>query len=223
MSPRMVPVFLEPTKKRKIVVFGGGMVAYRKCKQFEGFDITVVAEKTVQNMDEVCDRIVLDRFDPSDVSEYLGGAFIAVAATNSAELNAAIRESAEARGILVNSAHGGGNVLLPSSVRKEGYTVAVSSEGSVPAFPPYVAKAIDGLLGKEYDMMLALLMELRKDLKDRIPLQTERAEFLAEVLDDSAIWRKLKEGDRRGAMEKARAIESGYAQRADSTKPRAQS
>ncbi len=223
MSPRMVPVFLEPTKKRKIVVFGGGMVAYRKCKQFEGFRITVVAERTVQGMDEVCDEIISERFKPSDVPAYLEEAFMAVAATDSAELNAAIRDSAESRGILVNSAHGGGDVLLPSSVRKEGYTVAVSSEGSVPAFPPYVAKMIDGFLGREYDMMLSLLTDLRKDLKDRISLQTDRAAFLAEVLDDHAVWRKLKEGDRKGALDKARTIEGKYAQRTDSTKPRAQS
>ena len=41
---RKVPVFLEPTKDRRIAVFGGGMVAYRKCRQFEGFDITVIAD-----------------------------------------------------------------------------------------------------------------------------------------------------------------------------------
>ncbi|NCA73547.1 MAG: NAD(P)-dependent oxidoreductase [Gammaproteobacteria bacterium] len=35
---RMVPVFLVPTG-RKVVVFGGGAVALRKCRHFEGFRI----------------------------------------------------------------------------------------------------------------------------------------------------------------------------------------
>ena len=223
MSPRMVPVFLEPTKERKVVVFGGGMVAYRKCRQFEGFRITVVADRTVPGMEDVCDELVLEHFDPSDISPFLEGAFIAVAATDSKNLNAAIRDSARSKGVLVNSAHGGGDVLLPSSVRKKHYTVAVSSEGSVPAFPPYVAKKIDGFLGEEYDMMLSLLTDLRKDLKDRIGSQPERAEFLAEVLGDEDIWHMLREGDREGAMEKALDIEEGYTQRADSTNPLAQS
>ena len=170
---RKVPVFLEPTKDRKIAVFGGGMVAYRKCRQFEGFDITVIADRTVPEMDSVCDRIVLAHFDPSDLDQYLDGVFIAVAATDSKALNAAITETAKKHGCLVNSAHGGGDVLLPSSVRKENYTVAVSSEGSVPAFPPYVAKMIDGFLGPEYDLMMDLLRTLRKDLQEKVPAAQE--------------------------------------------------
>ncbi len=188
---RKVPVFLEPTKDRRIVVFGGGMVAYRKCKQFEGFDITVVAEKTVPDMENVCDRIVLAHFDPSDISGYLEGAFIAVAATDSKNLNAAITECAKKNGCLINSAHGGGDILLPSTVRKETYTVAVSSEGSVPAFPPYVAKKINELLGPEYDCMMELLKILRSDLQARISEQPKRAEFLAEILASEDIWHMI--------------------------------
>ena len=207
---RKVPVFLEPTKGRKIAVFGGGMVAYRKCRQFEGFDITVIADRTVPEMDSVCDRIILAHFDPSDLDQYLEGVFIAVAATDSKALNAAITETAKKHGCLVNSAHGGGDVLLPSSVRKENYTVAVSSEGSVPAFPPYVAKMIDGFLGPEYDLMMDLLRTLRKDLQEKVSQQPRRAEFLAEVLDSEEVWDALRAGDSGKAMEIARSIQAKY-------------
>ena len=186
------------------------MVAYRKCRQFEGFDITVIADRTVPEMEGVCDRIILAHFDPSDLDQYLDGAFIAVAATDSKALNAAIAETAKKHGCLVNSAHGGGDVLLPSSVRKENYTVAVSSEGSVPAFPPYVAKKIDGFLGPEYDLMMDLLRTLRKDLQGRVSQQPKRAEFLAEVLDNQEVWDLLKSGDTEKALEISRTIEAKY-------------
>jgi siroheme synthase, N-terminal domain len=206
----MVPVFLEPTKDRRIVVFGGGAVAFRKCKQFEGFRITVVAEETVPGMEGVCDEIVRGRIDPDDVSPYLDGAFIAVAATSDQSLNSSIRDSAKAAGVLVNSAHGGGDILLPSSVRKKGYTVAVSSEGSVPAFPPYVAERIDGFLGEEYDLMLSLLSDVRKGLKDRVKTQPERAKLLAEILADEDIWHMLENGDIEGARKAAGELEKKY-------------
>lgn len=207
---RKVPVFLEPTKDRKIVVFGGGMVAYRKCVQFEGFDITVVSEKTVPGMEEVCDRIILAHIDSADITRYLEGAFIAVAATDSKQLNAAITECARNTGCLINSAHGGGDILLPSTVRKKNYTVAVSSEGSVPAFPPYVARKIDELLGPEYDGMMELLKYLRSDLQERISEQPKRAEFLAEILADEDIWHMISAQDHDGAVTLARSIESKY-------------
>lgn len=210
MSSRKVPIFLEPDEYRKIVVFGGGNVAYRKCKQFEGFHIKVVADRAVPDMENVCSEIVLEHFDPSDIGKYIGGAFIVVAATDSKQLNAAIRDSAKKAGVLVNSAHGGGDVLLPSSVRKDGYTVSVSSEGSVPAFPPFIAKKIDEFLGKDYDMMLELLIDLREGLQTRVKEQPMRAKFLAEVLDNEKIWESLRAGNMSEARSEADRIEENY-------------
>ncbi|MCQ2085685.1 MAG: hypothetical protein MJZ21_06035, partial [archaeon] len=119
-------------------------------------------------------------------------------------------ESAKKNGVLVNSAHGGGDILLPSTVRKENYTIAVSSEGSVPAFPPYVAKQIDSFLGPEYDLMMILLTHLRKDLQSVVSQQPKRAEFLAEVLADDSIWHMLKNNDLDSAKKAAQAIEEKY-------------
>ena len=44
-----------------------------------------------------------------------------------------------------------------------------------------------------YDRMLALLSELRGDIRGRIETQPERAAFLAKVLADEDIWRLLEE------------------------------
>ena len=209
MSPRKVPVFLEPSKNRRIVVFGGGQVAYRKCRQFEGFHITVIADRTVPEIGGVCDEVVLKRFTPDEIPALAEGAFLVVAATDSKELNAAITKTARENGILTNSAHGGGDVLLPSTVRREGFTVAVSSEGSVPAFPPYVAEYIDEQLGEEFDVMLALLKELRSGLQDRVKEQPKRAEFLAEILHSDEVWAAIST-DYDKALEIAREIEKRY-------------
>lgn len=210
---RKVPVYLEPTKDRRIVVFGGGAVALRKCRQFEGFRITVVAESTVPGTEEACDELILKRLSPSEIADYLKDAFLAVAATDDKTLNSAIVASAKGLGVPVNSAHGGGDVLLPSVVRKEHYSVAVSSEGSVPAFPPYVAKRIDEFLGPEYDLMMEVLMHIRKDLKESVSQQPKRAELLAEILSNEDIWNMLRNGGLEEAVSAAEDIESRYIDR----------
>ncbi len=176
-------------------MFGGGNVALRKCGQFSGFHITVVADKTVPGIENVCDRVILEHFSSEDIGPYLDDCFIVIAATDSKELNSAITLSARKHGILVNSAHGGGDVLLPSVIRKRHYSVAVSSEGSVPAFPPYVAERLDGYLGPEFDLMMELLMEIRKDLDTRISKQPARAELLSEILHDENIWGLLRNNE----------------------------
>lgn len=202
----MSPISLSPGN-RLVVVFGGGRVALRKCRHFEGFRIRVVSPEVLPELESLAEEVVREAVDPDTAAGFMDGADIVVAATASHELNDAIRDVSMSRGIMTNSAHGGGDVLIPSTLHRDGYTVTVSSEGRVPAFPPYVIQRIDGFLDPSYDAMLALLVDLRAVIRDRIPTQPGRAEFLAGVLADEGIWALLKEGDSEGAY--SAALERG--------------
>lgn len=198
----MSPISLSPGN-RLVVVFGGGRVALRKCRHFEGFRIRVVSPEVLPELESLAEEVVREAVDPDTAGGFMDGADIVVAATASHELNDAIRDVSMSRGIMTNSAHGGGDVLIPSTLHRDGYTVTVSSEGRVPAFPPYVIQKIDGFLDPSYDAMLALLVDLRAVIRDRIPTQPGRAEFLAGVLADEGIWALLGEGDSEGAYRAA--------------------
>lgn len=198
----MSPISLSPGN-RLVVVFGGGRVALRKCRHFEGFRIRVVSPEVLPELESLAEEVVREAVDPETATGFIDGADIVVAATASHELNDAIRDVSMSRGIMTNSAHGGGDVLIPSTLHRDGYTVTVSSEGRVPAFPPYVIQMIDGFLDPSYDAMLALLVDLRAVIRDRIPTQPGRAEFLAGVLADEGIWALLREGDSEGAYRAA--------------------
>lgn len=205
---RMSPIFLSPGD-RLVVVFGGGPVALRKCRHFEGFRLRVVAPDVMDELRDLADEVVSEAVDPGSAGRYMDGADIVVAATSSHGLNDSIRDIAMSKGIMTNSAHGGGDVLIPSTLRRDGFTVTVSSEGRVPAFPPYVISKIDGFLGPSYDSMLRLLVRLRAYIRDRIPTQPGRAEFLAGVLADDGIWALLEDGDEDAAFEAAIGRMSG--------------
>ncbi len=194
----MSPISLSPGN-RLVVVFGGGAVALRKCRHFEGFRIRVVSPEVLPELESMAEEVVREAVDPETAGPCMDGADIVVAATSSHELNDAIRDLSMSKGIMTNSAHGGGDVLIPSTLHRDGYTVTVSSEGRVPAFPPYVIKRIDDWLDPSYDAMLALLVDLRAVIRDRIPTQPGRAEFLAGVLADDDVWGLLRAGDREGA------------------------
>lgn len=205
---RMSPIFLSPGD-RLVVVFGGGPVALRKCRHFEGFRLRVVAPDVMDELRDLADEVVSEAVDPGSAGRYMDGADIVVAATSSHGLNDSIRDIAMSKGIMTNSAHGGGDVLIPSTLRRDGFTVTVSSEGRVPAFPPYVISKIDGFLDPSYDSMLRLLVRLRAYIRDRIPTQPGRAEFLAGVLADDGIWALLEDGDEDAAFEAAIGRMSG--------------
>ena len=196
----MSPIVLSPGN-RLVTVFGGGNVALRKCRHFEGFRIRVVADRILPELRDLADEVVDSAVDASTAGEYMDGSDIVVAATSDHALNDSIRDLSMSKGIMTNSAHGGGDVLIPSTLKRDGYTVTVSSEGRVPAFPPYVIQRIDELLDPSYDRMLELLMMLRREIRTRIPTQPERAKYLADILADGEVWDLLRKDDIQSAFD----------------------
>lgn len=203
---QMSPILLSPGN-RLVTVFGGGKVALRKCRHFDGFRIRVVSEEVLPELEDLAEEVFRDTIDRGNVERYVGGSDIVVAATSDHALNDMIRDTAMSKGIMTNSAHGGGDVLIPSTLHRDGWTVCVSSEGRVPAFPPYVIGKIDEALDPSYDAMLSLLVDLRGVIRERIGTQPARAEFLAGVLADEDVWHMLREGDVAGA--RATALSRG--------------
>ena len=189
----MSPIYLSPGNRR-IVVFGGGKVALRKCQHFKGFHITVVSLEILPELRELADEFIESSINPSSCGKYMDGADIVIAATSDHSLNNAIRDVSMSKGIMTNSAHGGGDVLIPSVLKRPTYSVTVSSEGRVPAFPPYVVERLDEFLDPSYDSMMLLMMRIRPIIKDKIADQPGRAKFLADVINDDGIWNLLKEG-----------------------------
>lgn len=202
---RMVPVFLAPAG-RSIVVFGGGPVALRKCRHFEGFKLTVVAEDHLPEFSEVADKLVRSTVTTENAGSFMDGAYMVIAATSSKELNGGIRDVAMEKGIPVNSAHGGGDVLIPSTLRRGGFTVTVSSEGRAPSFPPYVIAQIDKSLDGSYERMLEIIVKLRPSVMEQIGTQAERVKVLEQITSDQAIWKMLRSGNESGALSEARKI-----------------
>ena len=188
----MSPIYLSPGKRR-IVVFGGGKVALRKCQHFEGFHIKVISKEILPELRQIADETVETDIDPETAGKWMDGADIVIAATSVHELNNAIRDISLSKGIMTNSAHGGGDVLIPSVLKRPGYSVTVSSEGRVPAFPPYVVRALDNFLDSSYDSMLDLLVRVRPIIKQKIATQPERAQFLADILENENVWKLLRE------------------------------
>ena len=197
---RYVPIFISPSSLR-ITVFGGGNVALRKCRHFEGAEITVISETVLPEIEKLAHNIIRARI-PNDVRSSMIGADMVIAATDDPDLNRKIRDSAKSIGIFANSSHGGGDLLIPSVLRRDMYTVAVSSEGNAPAFPPYLIGELNEFLDDHYDFALQLATEMRLIAKERIPELRDRRAFAEGILRDADILKAVSEHD----MESARKL-----------------
>ena len=193
---------------RHVTVFGGGQVALRKCNHFRDSNITVIAEKVLPEFNDIVKKIIIRRIDETEISSFLHDSDIVIAATNDKELNDTITRKSKDLGVPVNSAHGGGDILIPSVLEKKGYIVAVSSKGKVPAFPPFVVEELDKLLDSRFDTMLDMMIILRSRYSDMWD-QKRRSRFYYTVLRDKEIFEHICNDNIEAALERAKRMGEG--------------
>jgi precorrin-2 dehydrogenase/sirohydrochlorin ferrochelatase len=188
----LLPLSLD-LRSRLVVIFGGGMVGERKARLFSGHArVRVVSKDFTQCLQQMADvgGLELIRDDASvSYKRHLKGAFIAVPATSNRELNADIEEKAREMGILVNRVDGSGEVVVPSLIRKDPITIAITTES--PALSKYMRQKLERELTENYRDMALLLRQIREDLKLSVPSQKDRSRIIGDILEDEEIWRLL--------------------------------
>lgn len=97
MGTKRFPLFVDLTGK-KAVVIGGGTVGLRRAEVLARFgaEVTVISPALSRTMDGI--RHIPRKYAPGD----LEGVFLAIAATDDPQVNAAARQEARRLGILFN-------------------------------------------------------------------------------------------------------------------------
>ncbi len=184
----MFPTFLD-FRSRRVVVVGGGPVAAAKIGALveAGADVTVVAPEVVPEIEGRGVTVVRRPFAESD----LDGAWWVVAAAPK-DVNRRVRAAADARRVFVNAvddpAHA--TAYLGGVVRRDGVTVAISTDGRAPALAGLLREAIDAWLPPRLDEWLSASDEARRRWKaERVPMEERRPQLL-ETLNDLYAKRK---------------------------------
>jgi uroporphyrin-III C-methyltransferase/precorrin-2 dehydrogenase/sirohydrochlorin ferrochelatase len=174
---RLYPVFLRLARCR-VVVVGGGPVAASKLAGLAGTGarISVVAPEIVAEIRRSGATLIQREFVPGD----LDGAWLAVAAAP-AEVNRSVRAAADERGIFVNAVDDPGNAsaYLGGVLRRDGVTVAVSTQGRAPALAGLLREALDAVLPEELGTWVAAARGLRERQRSMgLPLSARRPALL---------------------------------------------
>ena len=172
------PIALDLSGRRAVVV-GGGEVALRKARALAdaGAHVRVVAPKLVAGFTED------GRFEclaARHEKQHLEGALVAVAATDDEAVNRRVAEDARTAGVLVNVVDRPElcDFIVPAQVRRGDLLIAVSTGGAAPSLARRLRERLEKEFGPEYAMYLAVLGEVREDLKKRnIPPDLRRRIF----------------------------------------------
>ena len=187
--PRL-PVFLR-FDRRRVVVVGGGHVAEAKIPALlaAGGNVTVVAPSICRAIDRSQVTVIERAFEPSDLD---GAWFVTAAATR--EVNRAVRQAAEERGVFVNAVDDPSNATayLGGTIARGGVTVAFSTAGRAPALAGLLREAFDELVPADIDAWAERASLLSREQRaDEVPMPLRRPQLL-EALN------RLYESRRRG-------------------------
>jgi uroporphyrin-III C-methyltransferase/precorrin-2 dehydrogenase/sirohydrochlorin ferrochelatase len=172
------PAFLD-LASRTVVVVGGGPVAASKIESLlsAGARVTVVAPSIHPGIERAGVEIVRREFRDED----LDGAWWVVAAAPPA-VNRQVNAAAEARRVFVNAVDDPqhATAYLGGVVRRDGITIAISTDGRAPALAGLLREALDGFLPREIDAWLNASDGARKLWRaEKTPMDARRPQLLA--------------------------------------------
>jgi len=168
----------------KCVVAGGGKVAAAKIEGLLscGAKVLVVAPEAVRRIRTRASAGELvwqaRRFSPRD----LRGAFLAIAATDSASTNESVFRSCQAQKVLCNSVDDPEHCdfFYPAVVRRGPLQIAISTSGSSPALAARLRRELARQFGPEWAPFVKRLAGERKKLL-RLPPSTQRKKLLKQL------------------------------------------
>ncbi len=145
----LYPIFLDLSGRRCVVV-GGGEVANRKARKLlqARARVVVISPEIEPELESVAVEVHRRPNREGD----LEGAYLAFAATNAREVNAAVAREAKERGVPINVADkpSEGDFALPSTLRRGRLQVAVSTGGASPTLAQRIRGELEEAFGPEW-------------------------------------------------------------------------
>ena len=189
---------------RKCVVVGGGEVALRKVKTLlqHGANVEVISPDLCPELARLTESGEISMRNHAYQTGDLAGAFLAIAATDDAVLNRRVAEEARNKSVLVNVVDDAENsdFIVPSYLRRNGLTIAVSTSGQSPALARKIRTRLEKEITSQYGTLTRLIGEVRAEIK-REGMKIENNHW-QEALDLDLLLELLK----KGGKEKAKAI-----------------
>lgn len=196
MLPHYIPLMLNCTGRRCVVV-GGGEVAARKAAALiaASADTIVISPSLAPHLMACYEKGQMKWNNRNYREGDLKGAYLVYAATDKEEVNAAVVKEAEGWGILVNDTSDGmrGTFITPASFRRGGLIVAVSTSGAGPLVSRKLCREVDAAFGDHYEAYIDFLSRVRGQIKDRVH-DAERRKSLYRSLAEMDILAQIREG-----------------------------
>jgi precorrin-2 dehydrogenase/sirohydrochlorin ferrochelatase len=162
------PVFLD-IKGRNCVIVGGGEVALRKAERLLdcGAKVLVISPKLTPELTALKDKGLITHVASEYSGDLIDKAALIIGATDDEKTNARISQDARAKGIPVNIVDDPQkcDFILPAIAQRGDLFMAIGTGGKSPALARHLREELEARYGKEYEIFLNILGELRKKME----------------------------------------------------------
>ena len=182
---KFFPVFLD-LQQRSCIVIGGNNNAARKIRLLldAGASITIISEQLGVDTQRLIATRPIKHLARSFQAPDLQGAVLAIAATDSYEINQSVSQAAQRLGIPVNVVDQPDlcSFIVPSLVDRTPVLVAISTGGTAPVLARLLRARLETLIPASYGRLAALVGNLRNQVKQRFPDIDARRRFWESIL-----------------------------------------
>jgi siroheme synthase-like protein len=185
---------------RLAVVVGNGRGALRSARSLiaHGADVVIISPDTSNDLLQMEADGELSLEVRAYAAGDLDGAFLAIVASGSSEVDAAVVEEAHERGVLVNVAGDAdaSDFIVPSVVRRGALQIAVTTGGGAPSVAREVRGGIAEAYGPEWEVYTRLVTELRVLAIERTGRTDAELAPLFAAVSDSDLRSRLAAGEK---------------------------
>ena len=180
--------FMIEVKGHKALVVGAGQSAKYKIRALSEFgaDVTVVAPVISADVVKQGKNVRIERrvYRPGETKGYE----IVVAATDNSAVNKQVAHDAARFGAICTVADDPlrGGFIFPAIIKKDNYSVAISTDGKSPLLAKRLKETIEEALPEKADDMVAVLGSARKSITDTPGTFEEHRKRLADLAESGA-------------------------------------
>lgn len=197
MPAPLFPAFLDLAGRRVLLV-GGGVVARRKAEALleAGADVVVGAPVLLPDLARAVAEGRLAHREGLFHPEWLDDVWLVIAATDDADVNAAVAREAEARRLWVNVVDDAPrcSFQVPARVERGPIQIAISSRGEAPMLARWLRETLEAELDPALGLLANWLGAKRDALRRRFP-ETARRRQVIESLIRGPAADALRHGD----------------------------
>jgi siroheme synthase-like protein len=198
-APKPYAVMLSVAGRLAVVV-GSGVGGIRAAKSLiaHGADVVIIGPGPSDDLLQMEADGELSLETREYAAGDLDGAFLAIAASGSAETDAAVAAEARKRGVLVSvsSDAAASDFIVPSVVKRGALQIAVTTGGGAPSVAREVRRDLAATFGPEWEAYTRLASELRVLGIEREGLSEAQTAELLERVDGAALRARLAAGEK---------------------------